>query len=87
MAKVIAHNLLWLTAETAMRGTPRFFPNRPKRRGTHMMIAPAMNPPYCTVIIEPAATIGLWRPVTGWPSKALEIDWYQNAPVQRQKKR
>ncbi len=48
-----------------LMGPVRFFPNKPRRTGTHMMIGPDSTQRCWTIPIVPTSTQGRWRPITG----------------------
>ena len=59
-----------------LAGEPVFAVNepRPDRSGSHLMIGSAANGRHWTiVIVEMDEQLGIWRPITGWPSTRKEI--------------
>lgn len=64
-------------------GAPLFFPNKPGRTGTHMMIGPSGTNRLWTVILLPACDPDEWRCITGWPSTQSEAGWYHGAMARR----
>src|SRR5580765_2287567 len=66
-------------AEAVLRARPRFFPNKESRRGTHMMVGNDAKGRFCTIILRMSARPRAWRPVTAWPSKHQEVDYYRTA--------
>jgi uncharacterized DUF497 family protein len=63
-----------------LAGEPVVAANEPKsdRSGSHLMIGPAANGRHWTiVIVEVDEDLGIWRPITGWPSTRKEIQlWH-----------
>jgi hypothetical protein len=49
-------------------------PSREGRSGSHLMIGPCISGRYWTIVVmEVDDALGLWRPITGWPSTEKEI--------------
>jgi hypothetical protein len=62
-------------------GRPRVFQReRRGRSGSHRMIGPdAAGRLWTVVISEVDKDLGLWRPITGWPSTGKEARAWQDA--------
>ena len=59
---------------------PKFIANRRNRSASHLMIGPDRAGQLWTeCIIEAGAHSGVWRAITGWPSKPREAAWYGKA--------
>ena len=61
-----------------LMGPVRFFPNKPRRTGTHMMIGPDSTQRCWTIPIVPTSTQGRWRTITGYPAADSEMELYEN---------
>lgn len=62
-----------------LSGVPVFAVNQPKqdRSGTHVMIGPTIDGRLWTIIVVPVDdALGIWRPITGWPSTPKEARYY-----------
>ncbi len=56
-------------------GEPVVFMNREGRSGTHMMVGPdAVGRVWTVILVLVDDEVGLWRPITGWPSVRKEIE-------------
>ena len=73
------HGLTPAIAELVKDNSPEFFRNKPGKTGSHQMIGPDINGRFWTVIILATPYKGRWRPITGWPSDANEIQKYRYA--------
>lgn len=71
------HGLTPFIAEEVRLGRPLVFPGKPARTATHMMIGPAQDGRFWTLHILESHRIGIWRPITGWPSSASETKLYK----------
>jgi hypothetical protein len=63
-------------------GDPRVFLDlrQPTRSGSHWMIGPDVRGRYWTIVIVSVDDrLSLWRPITGWPSKAKEEQAWHDA--------
>lgn len=59
---------------------PKFITNRHNRSASHLMVGPDRSGSLWTVcIIQVGAHSGVWRAITGWPSKPREAAWYWKA--------
>jgi hypothetical protein len=73
---VRARGLRLAIVHTVLTGTPKAYPNRVGRRGSQFVIGPVRRGRFWTLILLQARN-GRWRPITGWPSKASEIQQYR----------
>lgn len=73
------HRVTPVVAEEVKDSRPLFFRNRPGRSGTHMMVGPDETGRFWTIILGQTSTRGRWRPITGWPSDAREVAWYNDS--------
>ena len=63
-----------------LAGAPIVAVNAPRggRSGSHLLVGPSSAGRHWTiVIVEMDDKIGLWRPITGWPSTTKEILLWQ----------
>ena len=63
-----------------LAGTPIVVINEPRegRSGSHLLVGSSSAGRHWTiVIVEVDGEIGLWRPITGWPSTTKEILLWQ----------
>lgn len=63
-------------------GDPVFAQNlpAPERSGTHLMIGPDVVGDLWTVVLVCVdEDAGIWRPITGWPSKRKEVQLWQES--------
>ena len=64
-----------------LAGTPIVAINQPRdgRSGSHLLVGPSSTGRCWTiVVVEIDEAIGLWRPITGWPSTRKEIQLWQD---------
>ena len=57
----------------------KFFENDPGKTGTHIMIGPDAAGRCWTIVIQPTAQRGHWKPITGWPSDKAELGKYNDS--------
>jgi hypothetical protein len=62
------HHLTPTIAEEVRTRLPLFFPNKPDRTATHLMIGPDAAGNFWTIAILDTNIEGRWRPITGWQS-------------------
>jgi hypothetical protein len=70
------HALYPYIGQAVMAIAPRYFENKPGRRGSHVAVGPDRTGRFWTISIERLEEEGVWRAVTGWPSKKSEIAEY-----------
>jgi len=68
-----------------LAGEPIFFGNPPadNRSGTHLMIGPASDGRFWTIVIVMTHEPGVWRPITGWPSTTKEMTTWREETFPR----
>ena len=65
-------------AEQVRARKPLFFLDKQLRANRYMMIRPALDGRFYTVIIERTQDEGIWSVITGWPSHGSEIRLYNS---------
>jgi hypothetical protein len=72
------HGLSPEIAFEVLIGMARFFLNKPRRTGTHMMIGPDNTGRCWTIPMLKTTKTNVWRPITGYPSAKSEMELYED---------